>query len=52
MTQAKQPKPLTREQRRLLDYFEELGWGEVQVVVKGGKPVMITRERKDIKLTD
>ena len=42
----------TPEQERLLDYLRELAWGEAVVVVKNGLPVMVKRERKDIKLTD
>mgnify|MGYP000966326893 CR=1 FL=1 len=43
---------LAPEQRRLLDCLQGLDWGEVLVVVKNGLPVMVKRERKDIKLTD
>lgn len=43
---------LSPQQRKLLDYLFDLSWGEVLVVVKNGLPVMVKRERKDIKLTD
>ena len=47
------PRPVTKEERKLLDYFrDELKWGEAVVAVKDRKPVMIKRERQDIKLTD
>ena len=47
------PRPVTKAERKLLDYFrDELKWGEAVVAVKDGKPVMVKQERRDIKLTD
>ncbi len=51
-TEQGMPRPVTPEERQLLDYFrDELKWGQVVVEVKDGVPSMIKRERKDIKLT-
>lgn len=40
------------EEKKLLDYIRELEWGEITVIVKAGKPVMITHPLKNVKLTD
>ncbi len=41
-----------KEERRLIRYMRELNYGEIRLEIKNGKPVMIRKERADIKLTD
>lgn len=45
-------RQLTKEETRLLDIIHAVEFGELTVKVKDGKPVMVSRERKDIKLTE
>ncbi len=40
------------EESRLVNVLRNIEWGEVKVVVKNGKPVMVTESLKDTKLTD
>ena len=41
-------KLVTPEQRQLLDYLEDLWWGEARVVVRAGKPVVVARGHQDL----
>jgi len=41
---------LFRRNIEILRLCEEFGWGKIEIVVKGGKPVMVT-VKKEIKLS-
>ena len=41
---------LFKSNAEILEVCEEFGWGKIEIVVKGGKPVMVT-VKKDIKLS-
>lgn len=41
---------LFRRNIEILRLCEEFGWGKIEIVVKDGKPVMVT-VKKDIKLS-
>ena len=41
---------LFRRNTEILRVCEEFGWGKIEIVVKDGKPVMVT-VKKDIKLS-
>jgi hypothetical protein len=45
------PRPVTPEERRLLDFFrDELQFGEAHVVVRKGIPVYVKHALREIKL--
>lgn len=45
------PRPVTPEERKLLDYFrDELQFGEAKVTVRRGLPVFVRVAFKDVKL--
>ena len=41
---------LTEAEAKLLHNLKEIAWGRVQVVLKNGQPVLLTRIEKDVKL--
>ena len=41
---------LLKHNPEILKVFQEFGWGKIEIVVKDGKPVMVTVKR-DIKLS-
>ncbi len=45
-------RKLEKEEAKLLDFIKACEFGEIVLQVKHGKPVMVSRERKDIKLTE
>ena len=45
------PRPVTPEERRLLDFFrDELQFGEAHVVVRKGIPVYVKHALREVKL--
>lgn len=45
------PRPVTPEERRLLDFFrDELQFGEAHVIVKKGQPVYVRYAIRELKL--
>ena len=45
------PRPVTPEERRLLDFFrDDLQFGEAHVVVRKGIPVYVKHALREIKL--
>lgn len=44
------PTGLKPEEEKLIDFIRELKWGEINVKVKDGKPVMIRVPIKEVKL--
>ena len=45
------PRPVTPEERRLLDFFrDELQFGEAHVIVKKGRPVYVKHTIRELKL--
>ena len=40
---------LTKAQLNFLNYCKELGWGKVEVVIKGGEPVLATKKEEYLK---
>jgi len=41
---------LSKSQGAFLEYCKEFGWGKLEVVVKGGEPVMVVEIRRETKL--
>lgn len=39
-----------REEKVLLEYIQDLNYGEIKIVVQGGKPVRIEEIKKSIQL--
>ena len=41
---------LSKAQMAFIEYCKEFGWGKLEVIVKGGEPVMVSPIKQDIKL--
>jgi len=44
-----EPVVLSKAQKAFLEYCREIDWGKVEVIIKGGEPVFVTRGLRDTK---
>jgi len=56
MEKIKEPKlrviEVCKEEKRLIDFIRELGYGEISIKVRGGRPYQIVEPKKSILLGD
>ena len=43
---------LTEQERKLIQIIRELGYGELNITVKAGKPILVNEIRKSIQLNN
>lgn len=43
-------EPLTEQEQKLIRIIRELGYGELNITVKAGKPILVNEIRRSIQL--
>ena len=43
---------LTEQEKKLIQIIRELGYGELNITVKAGKPILVNEIRKSIQLNE